>query len=217
MAKGVPDIVIPNAFKENQFYVGIRQSGKTNALCYHLSITDLPYTVWDEVGVISRMLKPLRPKTQRIVQSPVFPTLLYISKEEAQRRQKLKLEAFDSCCHRVMAEGNQLFVVDEVHTFCNKRQISYEFNELITKGGNRNVGFIGTSQSVMQVSNIILGNTMHFFIFRTALPNDVEWLGKFIPKDVIKQSQYLPPYAYLYYKLGHEPKAYAPVKKMSLF
>jgi len=215
--KSEPDIRIKNAFKEKQFYVGITQTGKTNALCYHLSRATIPYTVWDETGTISRLLRPFNPRTQRIIRPPVFPKLQYITKKEAKERQDKKLEAFDSLCHKVMSEGNQIFVVDEVHTFCTKRSISYEFNELITKGGNLDVGFIGTSQSVAQVSNIILGNTLHFWIFKTAVPNDIEWLGKFIDKKIVEQSQFLPDYAYIYYKLGGKAEKYAPVPNMSLF
>jgi hypothetical protein len=218
LPKGTPDIHIPHPAAENIFILGIRRQGKTNYLAYLLSRLSMPYTLWDEVGAVSRIFRPLYPQTQKIVYPPIFPKLPYISKEEANRRRELKLEAFDSVCHTIMNKGNQMFIVDEVHTFCDKRNISYEFNELITKGGNINVGFIGTSQSVSQVSNIILGNTLHFFIFRTTLPNDIEWLGKVIPKRIVEQSQYVEPYGFIYHKVGMRDPVYgAAIKKMTLF
>jgi len=200
----VPDILITNPFKENQFYLGIRQEGKTNLLAYHLSLMRCPFTVWDEVGALSRMFKPLIPRMQKIVCPP----------DTISRAGKTAL--FWRTCRQVMNEGNQIFVVDEVHQYCTKRQIDFELERVVTLGGNVNVGFIGTSQTIRQVHNTILGNTRHFWILRTFLKPDVDWLSAFVPKEYVLMSRDLPPHGYIYYPLGGRPLVCKAVKKMQL-
>ena len=204
--KGVPDIYIRNPLKENQFYLGIRQEGKTNMACYHLSRTLCPFTLWDEVGSASKMFRPLNPKTQRIIN----PNLTTVDKTA-------KTALFQRVCKEVMDRGNQLFIVDEVHQYCTKRTIDPELENVVTLGGNRNIGFVGTSQTVRQVHNTILGNTRHFWILRTFLKPDVDWLSAFVPKEYVLMSRDLPPHGYIYYCLGGKPQIGTAVKKMSLF
>ena len=213
--KGIPDIHITNAFKENQMFIGIRQGGKTNTSAYFLSLTTLPYTVWDEVGAFSRMLRPLNPRAQRIINpNAIIPKTSSSLDDEIWHEAKLDL--FRKTCRQVMEEGNRLMVIDEVHQYCTKRTIDKALENVITLGGNRNVGVICTSQSVRQVHNTILGNTTHFFIMKTFLKPDIDWLSAFIPKEVISLSQTLPQYAYIYYRIGEKPLIGSPVKKMEL-
>jgi hypothetical protein len=203
MPKGVPDIHITNPLKENQIYLGIRQEGKTNLLAYHLSLTGCPYTIFDTVGALRTMLKPRYPPVQKIVN----PTGL---------KPDERLQLFHRVCNSVMIRGNQLLVVDEVHQFCDKRWIDPLLSDIVTLGGNRNVAFIGTSQTVRQVSNVILGNTRHFWVMRTFLKPDVDWLSCFIPKEYVQLSKDLPPHGYIYYMLGGKPLVCKAVKKMTL-
>jgi acetone carboxylase gamma subunit len=215
--KSTPSIHITNPFKEKQFYIGMSQEGKTNLLCYHLSTSTLPFTLYDTVGAASRKFKPLNPKTQKIID----PTRLYPSNYSMTNPQRIeiktkRLQLFEATCNRVLDEGNQLFIVDETQEFCTKRTINPAFGDVIQLGGNENVGFMGTSQFIRDVNNDILGNTKHFFIFRTFLKPDVDWLGAFIPKETILMSKDLEPHGYIYYKLGGTPQIGSPVKKMEL-
>jgi len=183
----------------------MRQEGKTNLLCYHLSLTRCPFTLWDEIGAVSRILKPLNPKTQRIINPNFYTT------DKTKKR-----SMFHQICQRVMLEGNQLFIVDEVHQYCTKRTLDPELEKVVTLGGNKNIGFIGTTQTVRQVHNTILGNTRHFWIMRTFLKPDVNWISFFIPKETVLMSKDLPPHGYIYYPLGGKALLGSAVKKMSL-
>ena len=215
--RGQPDINIQNAFKEKQIYIGISQEGKTNAVCYHLSKTLLPYTFYDTFGAASRKFRPLNPKTQRLIDpTRIYPMSPLMPANQRAEIKAKRQELFKDICNRVLAEGNQLFIVDEVQEFCTKRTIDPDLEDVVTLGGNNNIGFISTSQSVRQVNNIILGNTRHFFIFRTFLKPDVDWLSVFVPKEYILLSKDLPKYCYIYYQLGGEPQLGSPVKKMEL-
>jgi len=184
-------------------FVGIRQGGKTNTCAYFLSRSSLPYTVWDEIGAFSKIIRPMYPQTQRIINPSMLDT-------------DAKLALLHQTCKRVMAEGKQLFVIDEVHQYCTKCKLDKELERVITLGGNKHIGVTCTSQSVRQVHNTIIGNTMHFFIMKTFLKPDVDWLSAFVPKEYVLLSQSLPPYAFIYYKLGGKPLICAPVKKMQL-
>jgi len=215
--KGEPDIHIENAFKEKQIYIGISQEGKTNLLCYHLSTCTLPFILYDTFGAASRKFKPLNPKTQRIIDPtriyPMSPLMTASQREEIKAK---RTELFKDTCTQALHRKNLLFIVDEVQEFCTKRTIDPDLEDVVTLGGNNNIGFIATSQSVRQVNNIILGNTRHFFIFRTFLKPDVDWLSVFVPKEYSLMSKDLPKYCYIYYQLGGKPQIGNPVKKMEL-
>lgn len=215
--RSTPDIHITNPFKEKQFAIGMSQEGKTNFICYQLSRSTIPYTFYDTFGAASRKFRPLNPKTQRIIDpTRLFPSNQLMTKAQRIEMQAKRLDLFESTCTHVLDEGSQLFVVDETQEFCTKRTINPAFGDVITLGGNNNVGFIGTSQFIREVNNIILGNTKHFFIFRTFLKPDVDWLSAFVPKEYVLMSRDLEPHGYIYYPLGGKPQIGSAVKKMEL-
>ncbi len=215
--KSTPDIHILNPFKEKQFAIGMSQEGKTNFVCYQLSRSNIPFTFYDTFGAASKKFRPLNPKTQHIIDpTRIYPTTVSMTKQQRLDIKNKRADLFDLTCNRVLDEGNQLFVVDETQEHCTKRTINPAFGDLITMGGNNDVGFIGTSQFIRDVNNDILGNTKHFFIFRTFLKPDVDWLGYFVPKDYILMSKDLEPHGYIYYRLGGKPQIGCPVKKMEL-
>jgi len=213
--KGSPDAFINNVYKENQFYLGIRQTGKTNALAYNMSRTTVPYTVWDTAGALSKLYRPLNPKTQRIINPKQrlkhIPRKLYPEYE---------LDLLHKTCESVLAVGDQLFVMDEVQQYCTKATIDPFLEDIITVGGNSGsenggVGFIGTSQTPRQVNNVILANIRHFWLFFIWLEQDLDWLKSVLNKDVLKELPVLPPYHYLFAS-GREVLFGSPVKKMGL-
>lgn len=197
---GEPSIHIINPFKENLCIVGMGQDGKTNFLKWLLSITRSPYTLFDSIGVVSRNFKPLNPETQKVVKPA-----------NASQRERLFLET----CHEVWAAGNQIFAVDEMSMHQTKWVMPPELDTLINQGGNRNVGYWFTTRRIAQIHNDIIASAHHHVIFRTYLPQDVEWYCKVVPKDVILMSQKLPKYHFIYYQLGGESQVFKPCKDMT--
>ncbi|MCL2691308.1 MAG: hypothetical protein FWE56_03510 [Candidatus Bathyarchaeota archaeon] len=219
--KTQPDIYLKRPFKENRFYLGKTQEGKTNLLAYHLSRSPNPFVVWDTVGAISKKFTPRNPHTQIIIDPekrlpmPAGATPDIIEAVEAAR-----LDLFHVTCQRVWDQQYLTFAVDEAHTYCStgiKRNIDPWLNQIVTKGGNRNIGFAGTSQRVGQVHNNILANIHHFFVFRTFIPPDVDWMSKFIDRDEMRRSKDLPQFHYLYYNLDVGKAVFhKPVPKMGV-
>jgi hypothetical protein len=202
--KGVPDIVISDPYHEHQFYLGMSGSGKTNLLAYHLSLSQCRYTVFDTVGALSRILKPLYPSIQKIIN----PLALGFYD---QQRQAL----FNQTCQNVLKEKYHLFIIDEVQEFCSKRAINPYLKSVITTGRNFHVSMFGTSQNVSVVNNIILSNIRHFWIFRSFIPTEKAWLSTFIPDATMNMRDALPPFGYVYYHtLSGKSLICDPVKKM---
>jgi len=194
-----PLIQFSNPLKDCVAIIGMRQDGKTNLLKWLLNSTLNRYTCFDTLGQVSRGgFTPLKPDIQQIIK-PAWAS---------------RFTSFDKVCEDVWKEGNQIFAIDEVSVFCNKWEMPEGLNRLISMGGNRNIAVWVTTQRVAQVHNNILANCQYHFIFKTFLPQDVEWYSKFVPKEVILMSKDLPRFHFIYYRLGSDPIICKPVKLM---
>jgi hypothetical protein len=179
----------------------MRQEGKTNLLKWLLSqcSKEMRYTAFDTMGVLSRHFEPNNPESQKIIK----PRWGYV------------LPEFEKACEQVWREGNQIFAIEEVQIFCSKHLFKIEkLRDLINLGGNRNIGLWFTIRRVAEVHNDIIGNCQHHYIFKTYLPQDVEWLSQFVPREIVEQSKNLPPYHFIYYHVGREAQVFKPVKFM---
>jgi len=175
------------------------QSGKTICMAWLLSINRNPYTVFDNLGIFTHKgFKPLNPKAQAIVKPTSF------------NREDL----FQKTCKDVWAKGNHIFVVDELSMNQTKHVLPPDLNTLINQGGNRNIAYWFSTRRVAQIHNDILGSCQHHFIFATYLPQDVDWYSDVVPKHIIEQSQRLPPFHFIYYRLGSEPRIMKPVPQV---
>lgn len=192
-----PDIQFVNPLKENVCIVGMGQEGKSNLLSWLLSINQNSYTLFNTVNALK--FNPLRPEKQKII-TPNY-------------RQRVPI--FLKICNEVWKQENQILAVDEIHNFSTKWQISEELGQIVNMGGNHSISIWFTTRRVSQVHNDLLSQCKHHFIFRTYLPQDLEWYGKVVPKDIILMSRDLPPYHFIYYKLGREPIIMKPVKDMT--
>lgn len=196
-----PPIMISQPYKDCVLITGMRQDGKTNLLKWLLSQCgrEVNYTVFDTMGVVSRGFTPLNPEKQKIVKG----------------RYDYQASEFSKTCKEVWKAGNQIFAVEEVQEFCTKHQF-YEpqLKDLMNLGGNREIALWFTTRRVAEVHNDIIANIQHHFIFRLYLPQDKEWFSKFVPKEIIEQSQSLPPYHFIYYRVGRDPQVMKPVKFM---
>ena len=195
-----PTIHFSNPFKERVLFTGMPQEGKSNALAYFLSITRNPWIMFNTLNLpLFNNLPRLNPRMQRVI-SP---------HSEAER-----LPLFKKICRAAYLQGNVLFAVDEAHEFCTKYEIEPEHKTLLLEGGNRNVGHFAATQSIADINNKIIRSSRHHLIFRTFMPQDVDWYGKFVPKDYILMSKDLPQYWFIYYRLGGTPQIMKPLKKM---
>lgn len=177
----------------------MRQEGKTNLLAYLLQHTFNPYVCIDTMGVLTKAhFQPLKPKTQQIVK-PSF------AKSQ---------DTFEQLCSFIWKKGNIIFAIEEINQYCTKHMIPDKLKSIINLGGNKNIALWFTTRRIAEVHNDIVANCIHHFIFRTFLPQDVDWYSSFIPKDVILMSRDLPKYHFIYYRIGGQPKIFKPVNKV---
>lgn len=223
--RGQPDIHITNPLKENKCYIGMKQEGKTSLLCYHLKHSMVPYTVWDERGAVSKKLRPSYPRNQKIIDpTRLFPIPLSATQPQREAIREQRNELFKHTCHQVLQEGNQMFVVDEIHNHCTKRSIDPDLANVITDGGNSDngdvehggVSVVYTSQEPRQLFNTILAETKHFFLFRLWMEADIAWLHGTIPDSALETCRKLPSHAYIYLPIGGEAQLFKPLSKLDL-
>ena len=209
-----PRIYIQNPYKERVNIVGMVQSGKTNLLLWLLKSVRVPYILFDPLNVVKRAeqsgWQPLDPATQQIV-SPAWNDI-------AAEFNRVALEVWN--------KGNMILIVDEIALegtdekgrpkpfFCNKYWKQPVLSRICNQGGNRNISLWGTSQRAAQVHNDILANSMHHFIFRLYLPQDIEWMSKVIPRTIAENTQNLQQYSFVYYQLGSKAAIFNPIKRM---
>lgn len=223
--RGQPDIHITKPLKENKGYIGMKQQGKTSLLCYHLKHTLVPYTAWDERGAISKKLKPTNPRTQKIIDpTRLFPIPLSATRQQRDAIREQRTELFRRTCHQVLQEGNQMFVVDEIHNHCTKRSIDPDLSNVITDGGNSDngdienggVSVVFTSQEPRQLFGTILAETSHYFLFRLWMDSDVAWLKGTIPDTTLQACRKLPSHAYIYLPIGGIAQQFKPLSALDL-
>jgi hypothetical protein len=195
---GRPLIQFANPMKDCIDIIGMRQEGKTNLLKWLLNQCPNAYVCFDTLGQVGKGFKPLKPDIQTVFR-PSWDR---------------RFIDFDCMCKDVWKRGNLIFAIDEVSVFCNKWEMPEPLSRLISMGGNRNIAVWITTQRVAQVHNNILANCQYHFIYRTYLPQDIEWYSKVVPKEIILMSKDLPRFHFIYYQLGREPIVCKPVKLM---
>jgi hypothetical protein len=80
-----------------------------------------------------------------------------------------------------------LFIVEEADTFASKMKITPNFRKCINWGRMEGLGVVCTSPRLANLHNDCIAQSNHIFIFRTQLPNDLQWLSEFIPIECVRQ------------------------------
>jgi len=189
----ISDIDISNPYQECIFIYGMRGSGKTKLLEYLLRQYDLRgirFLLFDTMHN-----HKWETKHGKIIRPPFG----------------LKNKLFEHACIHTWKQGNMVFAIEEIDQYCNPRYIPPFLDSLIQLGRNRNISIIATSRRVAEVHSTIVANCDHHFIFKAFLPRDLEYYQKYVGK-LVWQALKLPPYHFIYYKVGSSPIICRPVK-----
>lgn len=210
MPSSNPQIQFTNPYKECADFVGMRQCGKTNLIAYLLVMLANGCNVWvfDTLNQVAKAFSGYKP-----------PNLTIIPVNWA-----TKDDQFKAACRAVWLRGNVVFVIDEVHLFhAKKKTLPEHLAILLNQGGNKNIAVWVASQRCAQVHNDILAACNHHFIFKLFLPQDLDYMCDFVPKEFIKGdpndptkpcARNLEQYHFIYFRVGAEPQFFKPVKKM---
>lgn len=96
-------------------------------------------------------------------------------------------EEFEEACAVCIETGNMLLLVEEADTFASKMRITPNFRRCINWGRMEGLGVISITPRAANLHNDCIAQANHVMIFRTQLPNDLQWLKQFIPPEAIVQ------------------------------
>jgi len=171
---------------------GIRGSGKSYLLDKLINVTP-SYVVYDVMhehenknAVIVNNLKDLHhsfyKQHKRIIYHP----------------QHIDVVEFDWLCLALYSTGNRMFFVEEANRVMPNGQITKGASQLIDLGRHRNVGMIVVTRRIALLDKLPVSQSEHILIFKTVLPNDIQYLKEFIGPDADKASA-LDGYKFLYH------------------
>lgn len=116
---------------------------------------------------------------------------------------------FDEFCKLVYYEGNLTLILDEVISL-GSHKVNEWHNRLIRLGRSRGIGIWHLIQRPSFVSNYILSESEHFFLFKLQTEQDRKKI-KGIIGDCAELLNDLPQYHFVYYNHLEEARACPPV------
>ncbi len=108
------------------------------------------------------------------------------------------IEDFDMLCKTIFQIGNIMLYVDECAPFSGANMIPIWYGNLMRMGRSRNCGVINLSQRPMAISNVLLSEAHHFFVFRLQLEGDRRKIAGIIGEEIMVANT-LPKYCFLSY------------------
>jgi hypothetical protein len=175
-----------------RLYMGTTNSGKTYLFCQHLTAENRTFvfdTMADEklahYGVLCGSVTDVIELSTKKTTSNNFHI----------RMQFDAPAQFAFVCKVAMELGECTIAVDELSLFCSSQWMPEELRKVIRLGRHRKVRFMATTQRPADIQSLILSQTKEAYIFQMHLPNDVDYLGKFIPglerAQNLKQGEYI--------------------------
>jgi len=122
-------------------------------------------------------------------------------------------EEFDNKCREVYRRRNVVFAIESLDLYANpykplNEHLPYLWR-LVHWGRKRNIGLIMTSRRIASVHKDPCSQCKHWFIFYTFLPNDIDYMKKFVGETALKAKE-LQPWYFIYWSYGRA-KLYAPI------
>ena len=107
----------------------------------------------------------------------------------------LSQEHFNDVCGFIYKNlKNIMFCVDEVHNFCTKSFIPFEFKKLITitQGDPYRIGVISITQRPANTHNDVISNSSLYIAFKLNLRNDIKAVEEStgIPEEQLRELPY---------------------------
>lgn len=111
---------------------------------------------------------------------------------------------FAMVCQAAMRLGNCCLWVDELSLFCSSAWIPEDFRKVIRLGRHRAVSVRATTQRPPDIQTLILSQTKEVYLFQMHLPNDIDYLNKFIPN--VERCKTLARGQYILWTPGTQPQ-----------
>lgn len=123
---------------------------------------------------------------------------------------------FVDLCLQMHRLNNVVFVIDELHNWFKNKWQSINALELFMRNcHNQNSSYIAIFQAPSEVPNYVLRNARHRFCLYLDLPTDIDYMKKFVGKEVNGFVENTVPRFTGFYKQQGEPLLLFKVKKVS--
>lgn len=158
---------------------GMRGSGKTNLVKVLISPLTIPHTIYDPLDQYGNVSK------HRIVPQPDT------------------VATFEATCRRIWERGNYLLIVEECEVYLREKHELTPYAKLcILRGRNRGIGMWLVTRRIADLHKTPVSQADHLFLYRMFLPNDIDYISQFIPKDVASGLDHMQPFCFLHYSEG---------------
>ena len=178
-------------------FVGMRRTGKSNAMAYMLKQDRYNRYIFIDTARVHNWT-PSNPEKQEIVRF----------------RKGKRLEQFEELLNEVWDQGNTIVACDEIDAYETVYKMPDILDEIINRGGNRGISLWCAFRRPARCHKDLIGNALHHFIFQIFDKASVDWYISATGCTYIKEAKNLRPYHFLYWKVGKEPIPMKPVDKV---
>lgn len=180
---------------DNSVVIGAHFQGKThfaaNMICRPL-LGHFDQIVWDYHGNIHKeiMKQRLTPKESHILLLSKGTNLLPNKPTQFIHPSEKSEIHFEAVCSAIEKMHDKHITIDECHNYNSAHRIPPHFAALIRDLGNQNISYTCIFQRPAENHKSIISNAKHRFLFRFDVPNDVDYLSRWIGTEV---NLFLPP------------------------
>lgn len=96
----------------------------------------------------------------------------------------LSTDHFDEFCAKADTWSNLVVAVEETHLFVGKYKMPPHFGSIVRSGRPKGVTWIVVTRRPQDCHNSILGDAEHIFCFEMELPNDIDFMKKWVGKEI---------------------------------
>jgi len=166
------------------------------------------------VGVTGTGKSVLLRHLLKIYRTQIIKTIIYDSQHQhgdlERKNQALvyqpeevdDVEEFEKICKMVDKRSHVVFAIENIDFYSTpQKPQSPTFKRLVHLGRMKGIGLVMTTRRIADVHKSPCSQVKHWFIFRTFLPNDIEYLRKFVGTTA-DQAMNLPDYHFIYWSFG---------------
>lgn len=111
----------------------------------------------------------------------------------------ISVDACELMCLLAYTYRDYFVIIEEADRVAFTNSIGTHHSNLLDTGRHHGIGMAELSRKVNRLHTLPSSQATHFFIFKTFLPADVEYLAKFLPPELVEQIPTLTQYQCAYY------------------
>lgn len=122
---------------------------------------------------------------------------------------------FNTVCEITYKWGNIVLLEDEASFYSDSHSIEKWHKEILVRGRTRNVGMVNLTQRPKEISNFLISESDHQFVFKLTLDTDIAKLKSMIPRKYHQLMYELKPYYFIHNDTNGNAFAQKPIKSLT--